>query len=167
MATCFGTYIGLTSIGLAVLGVQAGNGWLAILCGALSLSMGSTAIVGIFVQRPLRSPLLGWSLIGIATMTVIDGDLYLIVVSVPIASLLVAAFVLEVVNGRSAGDAARALGSAACAILAIVVLAVLAPQLPAICPPAPRSGQSVATLSYPPNVPPWDTAERQYMDACP
>ncbi len=167
LATCFGVYIALTSFILTFLGVQGGNGWLAILYGALGISMGLAGAVGVFMSRPVRSLLMGWFLVGMAARTILDGGLYLWFVDVPVAAVLVVALVVEVSKGKSAANAMWTAAGGGSAIVALTMLALEAPHLPAICPAPVAAGQSVALLSYPFNVAPWDEAERQYMSACP
>src|SRR6266436_1013418 len=62
----FGAYIVVTSLVGAIVGVQAFNGWLAILYGALGATMGLAAILSCFVSGPRRSLFVGWSLVALA-----------------------------------------------------------------------------------------------------
>src|SRR5712691_13211298 len=78
-----GAYIVVTSLGGIVLGVLGWNGWLAILYGALGVSMGAAGIVGALTSGPRRATLLGWFLVGIAARAILEGDLYLWFVSFP------------------------------------------------------------------------------------
>src|SRR5260221_533422 len=80
----FGAYIVVTSLVGAIVGVQAFNGWLAILYGALGVTMGLGAILSGFVSSPRRALLIGWSLVGLASRAVLEGNLYLWIVSLPI-----------------------------------------------------------------------------------
>ena len=91
----FGAYIALTGLVGIFLGVQAVYGWLAILYGTVGISMGLAGVVSAFVDRPLRSVLLGWFLFGIATRAVVGADVYSLVVAVLIAAALLAALVVD------------------------------------------------------------------------
>jgi hypothetical protein len=166
LATGFGGYIALTSLVLTFLGVEGGNGWLAILYGGLGVSTGLAGVVGVLSSRPLRSLLMGWFLVGMTARTVLDGGLYLGLVGVPVMILLVAALVVEVSKGRSVVNAMWTAGGGAAAVIALVLLAVVAPDLPAVCPARPALGQSVVLVSYPFYGWPWDAAEQKFIEAC-
>jgi hypothetical protein len=150
-----------------MLGVQAGEGWLAILYGALGISMGLAGVVSAFVDRPLRSALLGWFLVGIATRAVVVGDVFFLIVGVPIAGLLLAALALDLSVRPSATNTLWCLAGAASSVIAFVVLAVAAPHLPVICPTPPAAGRSVFLISYPSdNSFPFDGIGNQYFERC-
>ena len=148
-AAGFGAYIALTSLVGILLGVQAGDGWLAIIYGTLGISMGLAGVVGAFVGRPLRSALLGWFLVGIATRAVVVGDLVFLIVGVPVAVVLLAALVVELSIRGSAANTLWCFASAASSVVAFALLAVAAPHLPVICPSLPAAGKSVLRISYP------------------
>jgi len=129
----FGVFIFLTS----VLGIYFGTremGLLAILYGLLGMSMGVAGIVAAWVEQPLRGALLGWFLVGIASRAIAETDVYSMYVSVPIAVLLLGAFVFEMARRPSAAGTRSALGGGALAILSLVALAFVSPYLPVICP---------------------------------
>ena len=158
----FGAFILVTSAAGIVLGVQAGNGWLAILYGLLGCSMGLAGIAGTFVARPLRSALFGWFLLGIALRTVLDGGVYLLWITFPIPVVLLGVLLYELTRRPSRSDTTAALGGGALALATLVLLALAAPSLPVICPP-PGSG---LLISYPPADFPWEQAEHHYTDVC-
>ena len=163
----FGAYIVVTSLVGAVVGVQAFNGWLAILYGALGVTMGLAAILSCFVSGPRRALFVGWSLVGLASRAVLEGNVYLWIVSLPIAAILLTALMVSLVRMPTWSERMSLLAAGIASILALTLLALAAPALPAICPPPPPPGKSVLLISYPPGVFPWETAERKYMDACP
>jgi hypothetical protein len=162
----FGCYILVTSLVGILLGVQAFNGWLAILYGALGASMGLAAIVCGFVTGPKRAMFLGWCLVGLATRAVLEGDLYLWFVSLPIAAILLTALALNLQRLPLWSDRMATLGAGIGSILALALLAAVAPSLPAICPSRQPAGKSVSLISYPPGVFPWDATEEKYIAAC-
>src|SRR5258708_19957539 len=84
----FGAYIVVTSLVGAIVGVQAFNGLLAILYGALGATMGLAAILSCFVSGPRRALLVGWSLVGLASRAVLEGNVYLWIVTLPIPPIL-------------------------------------------------------------------------------
>src|SRR6266436_7812323 len=86
----FGAYIVVTSLVGAIVGVQAFNGWLAILYGALGATMGLAAILSCFVSGPRRALFVGWSLVGLASRPVPEGTIYLWMLSLRIPQILVA-----------------------------------------------------------------------------
>ncbi len=163
----FGAYIVVTSLVGAVVGVQAFNGWLAILYGALGVTMGLAAILSCFVSGPRRALFVGWSLVGLASRAVLEGNVYLWIVSLPIAAILLTALMVSLVRMPTWSERMSLLAAGIASILALTLLALAAPALPAICPPPPPPGKSVLLISYPPGVFPWEAAERKYMDACP
>ena len=162
----FGAYIVVTSLVGAIVGVQAFNGWLAILYGALGVTMGLAAILSGFVSGPRRALFVGWSLVGLASRAVLEGNLYLWIVSLPIAAILLIALTVSLVRMPTWSERMSLLAAGIASILVLTLLAVAAPALPAICPPPPPAGKSVLLISYPPGVFPWETAERNYMEAC-
>jgi hypothetical protein len=166
-ALATGSFIALTSAAGLFLGVQAGDGWLAILYGAMGVSMGIAGAVSLFVNRPLRSALLGWFLVGIAARAVIDAGIYLWFFSFPIVVAFVGAFVLELVLTRSRAGVLAAAGGGALSLASLVLLALAAPILPVICGAPPPPGGSTLRISYPPTSFPWDEAEFQYIVSCP
>ena len=161
-----GAYIVVTSLAGIGLGVLAWNGWLAILYGALGVSMGFAGIVGALASGPLRATLLGWFLVGIASRAILEGDLYLALISLPVAAVLIAGLIVELVRARSTSAVAfGALGGAA-AIVALAILGAVGPQLPAICPTHSAQTRTFIEISYPPTVFPWDAAEQKYAEQC-
>jgi hypothetical protein len=167
-AVGFGAYIALTSLVGIIFGVQAGEGWLAILYGALGISIGVAGIVSAFVDRPLRSALLGWFLVGIAARAVVGVDLlFLVVIGVPVALVLLAALGVELSIRASVANAVWAFAGAISSVVAFVLLVVAAPHLPVICQPPLPPGKSVILISYPPdNIFPWGDVALQYFDRC-
>jgi hypothetical protein len=165
-AVGFGAYIALTSLVGIILGVQAGDGWLAILYGTLGISMGLAGAVSAFVDRPLRSALLGWFLVGIATRAVVGVDLFFLIVGVPVAVVLLAALAVELSIRASAANILWSFAGAASSVIAFALLAVAAPHLPVICPSPPPPGKSVILVSYPQdNIFPWEVAVL-YFERC-
>lgn len=165
--TIFGAYIALTSLVGIFLGVQAGDGWLAILYGTLGISMGLAGAVSAFVDRPLRSALLGWFLVGIATRAVVGVDLFVLLVGVPIAALLLAALVVYLSIRASAANTIWSIAGAASSVVAFALLAIAAPHLPVICPQSPPAGKSVVLFSYPSdNIFPFDGIAVLYFERC-
>jgi predicted neutral ceramidase superfamily lipid hydrolase len=162
----FGAYIAVTSLVGAIVGVQAFNGWLAILYGALGVSMGLAAILCGLVSGPWRAVLVGWCLVGLSGRAVLEGDLYLSFVSLPIAAILLTAFIVNLSRFPTSSERMSTLVSGIASILALTLLAVVAPALPTICPPRLPPGKSVSFISYPPDVFPWETAEQKYIAAC-
>jgi hypothetical protein len=166
-AVGFGAYIALTSVVGIMLGVQAGDGWLAILYGALGVSMGLAGVVSAFVGRPFRSALLGWFLVGIATRAVVVGDLFFLIIGVPVAVVLLAALAVELSVRASATNTLWCLAGAASSVIAFAALAVAAPHLPVICASPPAAGTSISTISYPSdNSFPYDGIANQYFERC-
>jgi hypothetical protein len=164
----FGAYIALTSLVGILLGVQAGDGWLAILYGALGISMGLAGIASAFVDRPLRSALLGWFLVGIAARAVLVGDLFFLVLGVPVACVLLGTLVVELSSRASAANTLWGIAGSALSVIAFVLLVAAAPHLPVICPSLPEAGKSVLLISYPiDSVFPWDDGvEELYFERC-
>lgn len=158
----FGVYIALTSAVLIVVGVQGWGGWLAILYGLLGIVTGLAGVAGTFVDRPARSALFGWFLVGVAFRSIIDGSVYLIIFTAPFALVLLAALVLELAYRGNYANVAAGLGAGAAAIVALFVLSAVAPSFPAICPPTHPGIQ----FSYPGNVGFWDGAQSKYDDVC-
>jgi len=163
----FGAYIALTSLVGIFLGVQVYGGWLSIIYGALGISMGLAGMVGAFVARPLRSLLLGWFLVGIATRAVVGADIFSLFVGVPIAVVLLGALAVELSVRASAANTLWAIAGAACSAIAFALLVVAAPHLPVICPSLPPPGTSVIGVAYPPtNIFPWNDVEVLYFERC-
>jgi len=162
----FGAYILVTSLIGALLGVLGFNGWLAILYGALGASMGLAAILCTFVSGPRRAVFVGWSLVGLASRAVLEGDAYLWFVSFPIAGILLTALLVSLSRLPTWSERTSLLAAGIASILALTLLAVVAPALPTICPPRQPPGKSFSFIFYPPNDFPWDTAERKYVEAC-
>ena len=162
----FGAYIVVTSLVGAIVGVQAFNGWLAILYGALGVTMGLAAILSCFVSGPRRALFVGWSLVGLASRAVLEGDLYLWIVSLPVAAILLTALMVSLVRMPTWSERMSLLAAGIASILALTLLAVAAPALPTFCPSQAPPGKSVLLISYPPGVFPWETAERKYVEAC-
>ena len=148
------------------MGVLAGNGWLAILYGTLGLSMGIAGIASVWAGAPLRAALPGWFLVGIASRSILEGSLFAWFVSIPIAAVLVAALILELLRHRSVASTVWASVGGGLAIYSLVALVYIAPNLPAICLPFPDPGRSAVLISYPYGDPPWDVPERNYQDYC-
>src|SRR2546422_5962792 len=153
----FGAYIVVTSLVGAIVGVQAFNGWLAILYGALGATMGLAAILSCFISGPRRSLFVGWSLVGLAARAILEGNLYLWIVSLPIAAILLTALVVSLVRMPTWPERMSLLAAGIASIFALALLALAAPALPAICPPPPPAGKSVLLISYPPGVFPWES----------
>lgn len=164
----FGAWIVITSaIGIA-LGVHSGEGWLAILFGGLGVSMGAAGMAGVLMSGALRGVLLGWFLVGIASRALVEGDTYLIFISVPIAVALLAALAVELLHRRSVSTTVGTAAGGGLAILSLVALAIAAPSLPVICQPFPAPGTTSWFLSvgYVGNTPPFDVAEQKYNASC-
>jgi len=162
-----GAYIALTSLAGIFFGVQAGDGWLAIIHGSLGITMGAAGIVGAFVARPLRSALLGWFLVGIATRAVVGIDLFFLLVGVPVAAALLAAFAAELLIRRSTANTLWGFAGGASSIVAFALLVLAAPHLPVICQPPPPPGTSVVLFAYPgTSVWPWDGVGQMYFLRC-
>jgi hypothetical protein len=133
----------------------------------LGISMGLAGIVSAFVGRPLRSALLGWFLVGIATRAVVGVDLFFLIVGVPVAVVLLAALVVELSIRASAANTLWCIAGAAASVIAFALLVLAAPHLPMICPPPPSAGKSVLLISYPPdNIFPWNGVGVQYFERC-
>ena len=161
-----GVFVAITSLIGAVLGVMGGNGWLAIFYGGLGVSMGMAGAVGLWAKGPVRHALLGWFLLGIASRALVDGGLDLSLFSIPLAALLLAALIRELLIQPSVASFIAGLAGGCLAIVSLIGLAWLAPQLPPICRQIPLPGTTTAEVSYPFNSPPWDVAERKYTDKC-
>jgi hypothetical protein len=157
----FGVFIVLTSLAGIALGLHAGEGWLAILYGGLGASMGSAGISTVWTTGATRGALLGWFLVGLASRALVEGDLYLIFLSVPIAAALLAALAFALQRQRTAAGTMGAAAGGGLAVLSLVALAAVAPSLPAICPPTRGPG-----ILYPGNTPPFDFAEYRYIERC-
>jgi hypothetical protein len=165
-AVALGAWIAITSaIGIAV-GVHASEGWLAILYGGLGVSMGIAGIAGVGMTGALRGALLGWFLAGIASRAILEGDLYFVFISVPIAIGLLSALTFELIRGPSVARSLSAVAGGGLAVLALIVLAIVAPSLPVICQSFLGPGRSVTIFLYPGNIPPFDAVERNYIDRC-
>jgi hypothetical protein len=163
----FGAFIALTSLVGIILGVQAGEGWLAIIYGTLGISMGLAGVVSVFVDRPLRSALLGWFLVGIATRAVVGVDIFFLIVGVPVAAVLLAALAVELSIRATAANTVWCIAGAASSVVAFALLAVAAPHLPVICPPSPAAGKSVALIAYPSDdIFPFDGIAVLYFERC-
>lgn len=163
----FGSYFALTSLVGILLGLQAGDGWLAIIYGALGISMGLAGLVSAFAKRPLRSGLLGWFLFGIATRAVVGADVFDLYIAVPIALALLAALVIELSIRPSVANTAWCVAGASLSVVAFVLLAVAAPHLPVICPSPPAEGQSRISIVYPADTMfPFDGIGNSYFERC-
>jgi len=162
----FGAFIVVTSVAGAILGVQASNGWLAILYGALGASLGLAAILCGVISGPGRAVFVGWCLVGLAARAVLEGDLYLWFVSLPVAAVLLTALIVSLSRLSSWSARLQTLAAGVASILALTLLAVVAPALPTICPPRQPPGKSVSFISYPPDVFPWESVELNYIAAC-
>ena len=166
-AVGFGAYIALTSLVGIIFGVQAGEGWLAIIYGALGISMGLAGAISTFVDRPLRSAFLGWFLVGIASRSVVGVDILFLVVGVPLAVVLLASLGMELFIHASVANTLWAFAGAVSSLVAFALLAVAAPHLPAICQPPPPAGRSTILVSYPPDsIFPWGDVALQYFERC-
>ena len=128
--------------------------------------MGVAGIAGVWAPSPVRGVLFGWFLVGLAGRAVLEGDLFLWFISFPIAAVLIAALIFELVRRRSTAETLCALGGGALSLVSLVVLAYLAPYLPVICPGAFAARNPVALLSYPASTFPWDATELKYMERC-
>jgi hypothetical protein len=159
----------VTSVIGIYLGIQAFNGWLAILYGLLGASMGVAGIAAVLTKHPLREALLGWFLIGITSRAILE-SLYFIwigwLISFVITVVLLGGLVFELSRHPSAARTLYALGGGAAAILSLVVLAFVAPYLPALCPAPRAAGASVLLIPYPPSAFPWDEAELKFDLRC-
>ena len=162
----FGAYIVFTSLAGAIVGVEAFNGWLAIIYGALGASMGLAAILCGLVSGPRRAVLVGWCLVGLAARAVLEGDAYLWFVSLPIALILLTALVVSLSRSSTWSERTSTLAAGMASLLALALLAVVAPALPTICPPRQPPGKSVLSISYPPDVFPWQSVELKSITAC-
>lgn len=160
----FGGYIALTSAVLIVVGLQGWGGWLSIVYGLLGIATGLSGVAATFVDRPLRSALFGWFLVGVAFRAIIDGSAYLIEFTVPIAALLLAALVVELNSHSNRTNVTAGLAAGAAAIVTIFVLRAVAPYFPAICLPEHPYGGFV--IGYPGNVGFWDEAQSKFAFAC-
>jgi hypothetical protein len=165
-AVVLGMFIVITSAAGIALGLRAEEGWLAIIYGGLGVSMGVAGVVVSWTKGALRGSLLGWFLIGLASRAVAVGDIFLLVIGIPVAAALVLVLTLALLRQRSGAVAAGAVAAGILAILALVVLAAVAPSLPAICIPIPASGTSQGLILYPANAPPFDFAEQSYDLHC-
>jgi hypothetical protein len=164
-AVAFGVFIALTSAGGIVLGLRAGEGWLAILYGALGVSMGVAGIVGVRKTGAVGRALLGWFFIGIASRAIVEGDAYLFFISAPVALVLLAGLAIELLRKPSVAGFVSAAAGGGLAILSLVALAVVAPALPPICQPLSQNTFGFVFL-YPGNTPPFDAAESKYDQFC-
>ena|ERR1700674_806280 len=165
-ALAFGTFIAITSLVGIFVGVRSGEGWLAISYGGLGVSMGAAGIAAAWMIGPARGVLLGWFLVGLASRAIVEGDLYLFFISVPIALLLLAALTIALLRRPSKAVTLGAAVGGGLSILALVALAVASPSFPVICAPAPPQGTSEMLISYPFSTPPFDAAERNYVLRC-
>jgi hypothetical protein len=165
-AVSFGAWIAITSaVGIA-LGVHSGEGWLAILYGSLGMSMGAAGMAGVWMSGAPRGALLGWFLVGIASRALVEGDLYLVFISAPIAVALLATLAFELLHRPSVSGTLGAAAGGGLAVLSLIALAIAAPSLPVICQPFPAPGTSSWSIAYPGNTPPFDVAEQNYADRC-
>jgi len=162
VSIAFGGYIALTSAVLIFVGVQAWGGWLSITYGLLGIATGLAGVAATFVDRPLRSALFGWLLVGVAFRSIIDGSIYLVVFTAPLALVLLAALVVELTSHMQLANVAAALLAGAAAIVAIFLLRAVAPYFPPICP-LTHAG---VYFGYPGNVGFWDEAQSKFDDAC-
>lgn len=163
----FGSYIALTSLVGILLGLQAGEGWLAILYGALGITMGVAGAASAFVKSPLRSGLLGWFLFGIATRAVVGADVFDLFIAVPIALALLAALLIDLSIRPSVTKTVWGLAGALLSAIAFLLLAIAAPNLPVICPSLPAEGQSSFLIEYPAdNIFPFDGIATSYFERC-
>lgn len=162
----FGGYIALTSVVLTIVGVQSWGGWLSISYGLLGIAMGLGGIAATFVERPLRNALFGWFLVGVAFRTILDGSVYLIFVTGPIALLLLVALAIELIHDRNRASVAASLAAGAGAIVAIFVLRAVAPNFPPICPSTHPPTIAGFVILYPGNVGFWDEAQSKFTFAC-
>lgn len=165
-ATAFGGYIAITSAAGISLGLHAGKGWLAIIYGALGVSMGVAGMAGVWINGALRGALLGWFLVGVASRAILEGDAYLAFISFPIAVLLLSALAFELLYRRSAAKALGAVAGGCLAILALPALAITAPSMPAICSSAAMFGRSQSTALRYPATTLFDAAEESYTERC-
>ena len=164
-ATTFGAYIAVTSAAGIAFGVQAGEGWLAIIYGALGVSMGVAGIAGVWMTGALRGALFGWFLVGLASRAILEGDAYLSFISFPIAIALLAALAYELLNRRLAAKAIAAAAGGCLALLSLPALAIVAPSMPAICSPAAAFGRDESLVRYP-SATLFDAAEETYTERC-
>ena len=165
-ALAFGAYIAVTSAAGITLGLHAGEGWLAIIYGALGVSMGVAGMAGVWMKGALRGALLGWFLVGVASRAIVEGDAYLALISFPIAVVLLFALGFELVYRRSAAKALGAAAGGCLAILALPALAITAPSMPAICSSAAAFGRSQSMLFRYPATTLFDAAEESYTERC-
>jgi hypothetical protein len=165
-AVAVGGFIAITSLVGIFLGVRSGEGWLAIVYGALGVSMGAAGIAAAWMTGVRRGLLLGWFLVGVASRAIVEGDLYLIFISVPIALLLLAALTIALLRRPSRASTLGAAVGGGLSIVVLVALAISAPSFPVICAPAPPQGTSELLISYPFSTPPFDAAERNYILRC-
>jgi hypothetical protein len=165
-ATAFGAYIAVTSAAGISLGLHAGEGWLAIIYGALGVSMGVAGMAGVWMKGALRGALLGWFLVGVASRAIVEGDAYLAFISFPIAVALLSALAFELLHWRSAAKALGAAAGGCLAILALPALAITAPSMPAICSSAAAFGRSQSMVFRYPATTLFDAAEERYTERC-
>lgn len=165
----FRAFIAITSIAGAVVGVLAWNGWLAIAYGSLGLTMGVAGIAAVWTRPPLRSALFGWFLVGIAGRAILEGGIYLWLISIPVAVALLAALAFELVRRPSATATKWALAGVGrrrpCGLLAVCARlrgAKPVPDLHTVSGP----GKVSSSRLVPTCNPPWDVAERKYQDYC-
>lgn len=161
-----GAFVVVTSLLGIALGVNAGEGWLAIVYGGLGVSMGAAGIAALRTTGARRGALLGWFLIGLASRAIVEGDLYFSFISIPIATALLAALAYDLIRRRSAAANVGAAAGGGLALFALVALAIVAPSFPTICQPLPASWKSEGFILYPGNTPPFDAAERSYDLRC-
>ena len=160
----FGGYIALTSAVLIVVGIQGWGGWLSIVYGLLGIATGLAGVAATLVDRPLRSALFGWFLVGVAFRAVIDGSVYLIEFTAPIALILLVALFVELISHQNHVNIAAGLTAGAAAIVTIFVLRAVAPYFPAIC--VPQHPYLGFVVQYPGNVGFWDEAQSKFEFAC-
>jgi hypothetical protein len=165
-ATAFGAYIAVTSAAGISLGLHAGEGWLAIIYGALGVSMGVAGMAGVWMKGALRGALLGWFLVGVASRAIVEGDAYLAYISFPIAVALVSALAFELLYRRSAAKALGAAAGGCLAILSLPALAITAPSMPAMCSSAAAFGRSQSMVFRYPATTLFDAAEERYTERC-
>lgn len=165
-ATAFGVYIAVTSAAGIALGVHAGEGWLAIIYGALGVSMGAAGIAGVWMTGAPRGTLLGWFLVGVASRAIVEGDAYLAAISFPIAVVLLSALASELLYRRSAATALGAAAGGCLALVALPALAIVAPSMPAICSSAAAFGREQSMVFRYPATTLFDAAEESYTERC-
>jgi hypothetical protein len=115
------------------LGIEAELGWLAIWYGALGISMGAAGAAAYFAPGPLKSALLGWFLVGLASREILEMGSWLLWVSVPVAAGLLWLLAVEISRRRSWVSVVAAIGGAVLALSSLVILNAEAPSFPLLC----------------------------------